>query len=245
MTNPLLQQLPALVGVVVGGAATYVATSLLDRARWRRERDERWDAARMQGYAEFANAVKEVFTIATRIAAGRGLTYAADPLAPDEESSSALSEAESRRARAWESVLLLGAPETVEAGRVWWHEVWRFVWFARGWLNDPQQWEEAHTESDMARQRFYDSARRDLGVRGAASAIGPLHPRWLHHGLTSHGQVSGSAAPPASQPAPPDRADLYVQRIHPKNTQGQDIDDLFSSEKPGCHAHPSTAPTCT
>jgi hypothetical protein len=201
VTNPLLQQLPALVGVVVGGAATYAATSLLDRARWRRERDERWDAARMQGYAEFANAVKEVFTIATRIAAGRGLPYATDPLTSDEESASALTDAESKRAHAWESVLLLGAPETVEAGRAWWHEVWRFVWFARGWIDDPQQWEAAQSESELARQRFYDCARRDLGVKGAASTIGPLQPRWMHNGQTSDGQASGSVSPLASQPA--------------------------------------------
>lgn len=117
----------------------------------------------MQSYAEFANAVKEVFTVATRIAAGRGLVYAADPLMPGEESASALSDGETRRARAWESVLLLGAPETVEAGRAWWHEVWRFVWFARGWLDDPQQWEAAQAESDAARQRFMSAPGKTSG----------------------------------------------------------------------------------
>jgi hypothetical protein len=170
----------------------------------------------MQGYAEFADAVKEVFTIATRIAAARGIngaaTYEANSLVPNAESASALSNAESRRARAWESVLLLGAPETVEAGRAWWHEVWRFVWFAKGWLSDPDQWEVAQAESESARQRFYECARRDLGVRGAASAIGPLHPRWLqpqaaadrspHHGWGRQPGEPAAAAPPGPMETP-------------------------------------------
>ena len=154
-------------------------SKLSDRTRWRRGRDERWDAARMQAYAEFGNAVKEVFHLATRIAKGRGMPYSAEPLNPGMEAMSALNDAESRRARAWESVLLLGDPETVEAGRTWWHEVWRFVWFARGWLTDTEQWEDAIAESDPARQRFYECARRDLGVKGTAAAIGPPEPRWL------------------------------------------------------------------
>lgn len=64
MSTPLVLELPALVGVAVGAVATYVTTSLGDRARWRRTRDERWDVARMEAYAEFGNAVKHVFNLA-------------------------------------------------------------------------------------------------------------------------------------------------------------------------------------
>jgi hypothetical protein len=110
MSTPLAQQLPVLIGVAIGSVATYVTTSLGDRTRWRRGRDERWDAARMQAYSEFGNAVKEVFHLATRIAKGRGMPYSAEPLNPDMEAISALNDAESKRARAWESVLLLGDP---------------------------------------------------------------------------------------------------------------------------------------
>lgn len=83
-------------------------------------------------------------TSQTRIAAGRGIPYEVEPLDSDAVAASALSEAESERARVWESVLLLGNPATVEAARVWWHEVWRFVWFARGWLTDKDQWQKLH-----------------------------------------------------------------------------------------------------
>ena len=44
------------------------------------------------------------------------MPYSAEPLNPDMEAMSALNDAESRRARAWESVLLLGDPETVRLG---------------------------------------------------------------------------------------------------------------------------------
>jgi len=174
VSTPLVQELPALVGVVVGAVAAYVTT-------WRRERDERWDAARMEAYAEFGNAVKHVFNLATRIAAGRGISYEVEPLNPDAEAASALSEAENERARVWESVLLLGNPATVEAARVWWHEVWRFVWFARGWLTDKDQWQIALDESNAARKNYYDCARRDLGVKGQADTLGPSKPQWLRN----------------------------------------------------------------
>ena len=36
MSNPLVQQLPALVGVAVGAIATYATTTLGEHARWRR-----------------------------------------------------------------------------------------------------------------------------------------------------------------------------------------------------------------
>jgi len=42
-------------------------------------------AARMQAYSDVGNAVKRVFGIATRIAAGRGFPQVVQPLSPDEE----------------------------------------------------------------------------------------------------------------------------------------------------------------
>jgi hypothetical protein len=56
--EPFLQQLPTLVGVLIGAAATYGATSLTERARWRRAQAVRWDEKKVNAYAEYANAVK-------------------------------------------------------------------------------------------------------------------------------------------------------------------------------------------
>lgn len=205
MSNPLLQQLPALLGVVVGGAATFVTTSLADRAKWHRDRRERWDVARMQAYTEFGDAVKQVFNLATRIAAGRGFPRAVDPMEPTAQAIAALGEAESVRARAWEAVLLLGDPATVDAARTWWHEVWRFVWFARGWETDPEQWPVAVSESDAARQRYYDCARADLGVGKAVAVIAPPGPRWYLARSGSQSNDPPQHAAGGAESAPPDQ----------------------------------------
>ena len=179
MSNPLVQQLPALVGVGVGALATYVTTSLGERSRWRRERSSRWDDARMRAYADYGDAVKKVSHLASRIAAGRGLPHSVESLAPGAEAMEALEASDGERARAWERVLLLGAPETVAAARAWHQAVWRLVWFARGRLTDPDQWKASMRETEAARDRFYECARRDLGVTGEAVATPPWPPKWV------------------------------------------------------------------
>jgi hypothetical protein len=50
-----VQQLPALIGVLVGALATYAATSAAERARWRRTQSVRWDDKRLTAYAEDAH----------------------------------------------------------------------------------------------------------------------------------------------------------------------------------------------
>ena len=134
MSNPLVQELPVLIGVGVGALASFATTSLGERARWRQERGARWDEARMRAYAEYGDAVKKVTHLASRIAAGRGFPHSVESLTPDAEAIEDLSNAGGERARAWESVLLLGDPETVSAARARHQSVWRLEWFAAGRL---------------------------------------------------------------------------------------------------------------
>jgi len=61
----LLEQLPALVGVVLGAAGGYLINAMADRARWRREKEARWESHRMQTYAAYGHAVKAVTLLAT------------------------------------------------------------------------------------------------------------------------------------------------------------------------------------
>ncbi|WP_345662042.1 hypothetical protein [Streptomyces venetus] len=44
----LLDQLPALPGVVVGSLGSYAVRSLTERRRWKRQREERWDEKRFE-----------------------------------------------------------------------------------------------------------------------------------------------------------------------------------------------------
>lgn len=62
------QQLPALVGVVIGAGASYLAGAASERTRWRRERSSRWDERRAQAYADYGYAVKNVYVTSTRAA---------------------------------------------------------------------------------------------------------------------------------------------------------------------------------
>lgn len=46
-----IDQLPALIGVVIGALGTFWVTSATDRIRWRREQLTRWDERRLEAYA--------------------------------------------------------------------------------------------------------------------------------------------------------------------------------------------------
>ena len=136
----------------------------------------------MRAYAEYGDAVKKVSHIASRIAAGRGFPHSVESRAPDAdnaEAMEALSHAGGERARAWEPVLLLGDPETVAAARAWHQAVWRLEWFAAGRLTAADQWDPAIRDTEVARDRFYDCARRDLGVKGGAVSTPPWPPKWI------------------------------------------------------------------
>jgi hypothetical protein len=151
--TPLLQQLPALVGVIVGALATYLATAAAERARWQRAQRSRWDESRMNAYAQYGVAVKHMAWLAVRIAAARGLPFTEEPLDP-EVGVAQLAAAEGERTVRWETVLLLGDAETVAAARSWHQSVMQLVWFARGKLSGQTEWNHAIRHMEAKRDRF-------------------------------------------------------------------------------------------
>lgn len=157
-----LQQLPALIGVLVGALATYAATSAAERARWRRAQAVRWDDRRLTAYVEYAHAVKKVISLSVRLAAHRGVHPDIDRLAP-EEGMPALAAAEEERTMKWEAVLLLGTDRTVVAARAWHESVFRLQRFAAG---EPVEssWADAVEAVSRVRREFYESAKRDIGI---------------------------------------------------------------------------------
>ena len=114
----LINQVPVLLGVIIGALGSYLATAATERARWKRALDSRWDDRRVEAYASYAQSVKQMIKVAGRIAAGRGLGGDDAPLAPTQENLELLAGAEAERSRQWEIVLLLGHPQTVAAGVV-------------------------------------------------------------------------------------------------------------------------------
>jgi hypothetical protein len=83
----LAEQLPALIGVLLGAGATFGATFATDRARWHREQSVRWDVKRAD---EYAFAVKRVISLAVRIAAHRGAHSTENRCRPMRESAFSL-----------------------------------------------------------------------------------------------------------------------------------------------------------
>lgn len=103
--------------------------------------------------------------IASQIAAERGLGANAEPLDPTQVNLDLMAAAEAERASQWETVLLLGHPKTVAAGRNWHEHAWRVEMYARGRITgSASDWQEVRNATDMARSTFYESARSDLGV---------------------------------------------------------------------------------
>ncbi|MEU4643408.1 hypothetical protein [Micromonospora sp. NPDC023814] len=102
----VVAQLPALLGVLIG---TIVATSVVDRTRWKRNQTVRWDDRRLDAYVEFAQVLKEIHAIAVRMFASARPSSRGHQI-DQEEGLARLADADVRHTLAWESVLLLGAP---------------------------------------------------------------------------------------------------------------------------------------
>lgn len=173
----LLDQSPALIGVVIGALGSYLTTSLNERSRWRRTRAERWDEKKFETYASYANALKTQIRLGQRLAAHRGLEFTVDPLDP-EEGMGLLAQAESRRQAEWEAVLLVGDAETVAAARAWHEAVWNVELWSRGLRNDQEGWTAALQYMGECRDRFYTCARRDLGMTGPPPPSGRWPRTW-------------------------------------------------------------------
>lgn len=160
--STFVQQLPTLIGVLIGALATYAATSAAERARWRRTQAVRWDDKRLTAYAEYAHAVKKTITITVRLAAHRGVHPDTDALDPA-EGEPALAAAEEERTIKWEAVLLLGTEEIVAAARTWHQSAFLMQRVAAG-LRTDVTWAEAVQAASRARRDFYSVARRDVGI---------------------------------------------------------------------------------
>ena len=165
----MLNQLLILAGVIIGALASYFTTAATESARWKRTLDSRWDDRRVEAYASYAQAVKEITRLAARFAADRGIAVHSEPLSPTQENLEKLESASSNRATAWETVLLLGHRDAVIAARSWHESVWHLDWVVR--LKEgatSEDYETARSAVNQAREIFYKSARIDLQVKGGS-----------------------------------------------------------------------------
>ena len=168
-----LQQIPTLVGVLLGAASTFAATSATERSRWRRHQSVRWDVDRLAAYSEYAHALKRKISIIVQIAARRGIHPNVD-WTPSDNDDGVLTAAEEERTIKWEKVLLLGSDEAVIAARKWHNSVFWLERVACG-TRDDMTWAEAVEMTSRGRLEFYRIVKRDLGT---ASSVDPKAYEW-------------------------------------------------------------------
>ncbi|MFD5633086.1 hypothetical protein ACFWJM_02875 [Streptomyces sp. NPDC127077] len=170
--SAFLQQLPALMGVVIGALGSYLALVRSDRERFKRDRAGRWEERRLAVYSEYARSLKKSVTLTYRVAAHLGNDPHPHPLT--------LAEAEPLLARATddrdppgEALLMLGSRAVVDRARVWVTVVMEMERFQRAGTRDPGAWQALLERQRVGREGYYAAVREDL-------QLPPGHPgRWL------------------------------------------------------------------
>lgn len=157
----------ALLGVVVGSAATFAVSLLGERVRYQRELRMRWDTSKRDAYLEYAVAVSTMARAAGQLAGSRGW----DAMATPEERDRALQnldQAEINRTAKFEPVMLLGDPNCIDAGHVLNRCAWRMEKIARGLEpGTDKNWLEARNNYVVALDNFHREARESLIIFGA------------------------------------------------------------------------------
>jgi hypothetical protein len=168
-----IQQLPALIGVVIGALGSYLAVMRGDRARFRREQAARWEERRLAVYTDYARTLKKAVSLTYRVAAHLGNDPHPHPLSP-QEAAPLLADAELGRDPAGEALLLLGSRAVVEKARVWVVTLLEMERFVRERTHDPEAGRELLERQRAGREGYYAAVREDLTLPPGHSARRPL-----------------------------------------------------------------------
>ncbi|MFJ3305385.1 hypothetical protein ACIPSA_20125 [Streptomyces sp. NPDC086549] len=173
--SAFIQQLPALIGVVIGALGSYLAVVRGDQARFRREQAARWEERRFAVYADYARTLKTSVTLTYRLAAHFGIDPHPHPLTP-EEAKPLLAEAAIARDPSGEALILLGSPAVVEKAREWVVTAMEMERFLREERRDPRAWQALLERQRAGREGYYAAVREDLALPPGHSARWPLPP---------------------------------------------------------------------
>ncbi|MFE9651366.1 hypothetical protein ACFYO0_46315 [Streptomyces sp. NPDC006365] len=173
--SAFIQQLPALMGVVIGALGSYLVVMRGDQARFRREQAARWEERRLTVYADYARSLKKTVTLTYRIAAHLGNDPHPHPLSP-EEAAPHLADANDDRDPAGEALLMLGSPDVVEKAREWVVTVMDMEGFLRDGSYSPETWSAMLDRQRAAREGYYAAVRRDMALPPGHSGRWRLAP---------------------------------------------------------------------
>jgi hypothetical protein len=157
----VVTQIITLIGVLIGAAASYFATTSIERSRHRRELETRWDERKLNAYVDYATAVK-----AANITAKDAFMVRDEPMALT-ESIVEMEKAEANRSTLFEALILLADPSAVTAADVVNQKLWQILKVVRDPAStDGLAWERLGRELMSALTDLHERARLDLGIRG-------------------------------------------------------------------------------
>jgi hypothetical protein len=160
-------QILPLVGVLLGASAAFLATSMNERVKARRDLDREWRLRRAESYLRFLESIKTMRVIAGQMAATLGIDDEPDPIDLD-EGTRALVAANDERGIANEHVNVYGDVAVILAARALNHAVWDLDWVARDRHPQPSAalWREREEAYAHAIDDYIEAVRTDLSVPG-------------------------------------------------------------------------------
>ncbi|MFG3505098.1 hypothetical protein ACGF5F_06240 [Streptomyces sp. NPDC047821] len=159
----MVTQVITLVGVLIGALASFLATAMAERAKFRREMATRWDERKLDAYIEYTSCIKEILRAARTV-------FAAWEAGEDRaEGLAALEATEAKRSVLFEGLLLLADDDAAELARRVNERTWAVLRLAR----DPDG-EGTPDEVGLAvidaLNDFHKAAKADLLIGGRRRA---------------------------------------------------------------------------
>jgi hypothetical protein len=120
-----------LAGVILGVAGSFIAATLLERGKHRRDKAIRWDVASLQAFSDYLKAVVGMARMAGQ--AARQLGWDTNAASRDlDKALCKMEEREDDRAIAFERVRLVADKATIEAAHRLNEAVWELEWLVSG-----------------------------------------------------------------------------------------------------------------
>lgn len=163
----MITQLITLIAVLIGAAASYFATTSIERARHKRALETRWDERKLNAYIDYGSAVKAVNIAAKKVFAVHDqLEMLPVPLAEMEE-------AEVNRSTMFEALILLAESSAVDVAHTVNQRLWRILGMVRNPADaDDVDLERLGIELMSALTDLHERARLDLGITGQLRRVG-------------------------------------------------------------------------
>jgi hypothetical protein len=164
----MVTQVITLIGVLIGALASFLATAMAERAKFRREIATRWDERKLDAYIQYTSCIKEILRVAgTVFAAWEAGEDRADALV-------ALESAEAKRSVLFEGLVLLADEDAAEVAKQVNERTWAVLRLARDPDGEGGTPDEVGLAVIDALNDFHRAAKADLLIGRGYGAASPL-----------------------------------------------------------------------